>query len=101
MKYHYNQPTAVGGEETEVSEFPWATLLLLRSSKSNLTTRCGGSLISDRWKLSKLLFVNVYLVTLMTIDTFSPRVTVSRNMRSMDKLRMSTMTSQLCLVSLH
>ena len=46
------QLTSVGGEEAEVSEFPWAALLLLRSSETNLTSRCGGSLISDRHVLT-------------------------------------------------
>ena len=31
-----------------MNEFPWAALLLLRSSETNRTGRCGGSLISDR-----------------------------------------------------
>ena len=35
-----------------MSEFPWAALLLLRSSETNKTIRCGGSLISDRHVLT-------------------------------------------------
>ena len=31
-----------------MNEFPWAALLLLRSSTTNQTSRCGGSLITDR-----------------------------------------------------
>ena len=46
------QTLSVGGEEAEVSEFPWAALLVLRSSETNLTSRCGGSLISDRHVLT-------------------------------------------------
>ena len=46
------QTLSVGGEEAEVSEFPWAALLQLRSSETNKTSRCGGSLISDRHVLT-------------------------------------------------
>ena len=35
-----------------MSEFPWAALLLLRSSETNRTSQCGGSLISDRHVLT-------------------------------------------------
>ena len=35
-----------------MNEFPWAALLLLRSSETNQTSRCGGSLISDRHLLT-------------------------------------------------
>ena len=35
-----------------MSEFPWAALLLLRSSETNRTSRCVGSLISDRHVLT-------------------------------------------------
>ena len=35
-----------------MSEFPWAALLLLKSSETNRTGRCGGSLISDRHVLT-------------------------------------------------
>ena len=35
-----------------MNEFPWAALLLLRSSETNQTSRCGGSLISDRHVLT-------------------------------------------------
>ena len=35
-----------------MTEFPWASLLVLRSSETNLTSRCGGSLISDRHVLT-------------------------------------------------
>ena len=35
-----------GGEEAEVSEFPWAALLVIRSG--GRSRRCGGSLINDR-----------------------------------------------------
>ena len=52
IKTVYNQALAIGGEETEVNEFPWAALLLLRSSETNRTSRCGGSLISDRHVLT-------------------------------------------------
>ena len=31
-----------------MNEFPWAALLLLRSSTTKETSRCGGSLITDR-----------------------------------------------------
>ena len=47
-----NQALAIGGQEAEVNEFPWAALLLLRSSETNRTSRCGGSLISDRHVLT-------------------------------------------------
>ena len=46
------QALSVGGQETELHEFPWAALLLLRSSETNRTSRCGGSLISDRHVLT-------------------------------------------------
>ena len=48
VKNQHFQPVIVGGEEAEVSEFPWAALLLLRSSETNQTSRCGGSLISNK-----------------------------------------------------
>ena len=51
MKYSY-QLASIGGEEAEVSEFPWTSLLLLRSSETNKTNRCGGTLISDRHVLT-------------------------------------------------
>ena len=35
-----------------MGEFPWAALLLLRSSKTNKIDRCGGTLISDRHVLT-------------------------------------------------
>ena len=31
-----------------MNEFPWAALLLLRSSETNKTDRCGGTLISNK-----------------------------------------------------
>ena len=31
-----------------MGEFPWAALLLLRSSETNKTDRCGGTLISNK-----------------------------------------------------
>ena len=48
IKNVYYQLTSIGGEEAILNEFPWAALLHLRSSKNNKTSRCGGSLISDR-----------------------------------------------------
>ena len=44
----YYQALSIGGEETKPNEFPWTALLLLKSSETNRTSRCGGSLISDR-----------------------------------------------------
>ena len=35
-----------------MGEFPWAALLLLRSSMTDKTSRCGGTLISDRHVLT-------------------------------------------------
>ena len=46
------QTVSVGGEEAVVNEFPWAALLHLRSSETNQTSRCGGSLITDRHVLT-------------------------------------------------
>ena len=51
-KSREDELTSVGGEEAEVNEFPWAALLLLRSSETNETDRCGGTLISDRHVLT-------------------------------------------------
>ena len=39
----------MGGEFSEINEFPWAALLNLSSSENGATSRCGGSLISDRF----------------------------------------------------
>ena len=52
VKNLHFQPAAAGGEEAEVSEFPWAALLHLRSSETNQTSRCGGSLISNKHVLT-------------------------------------------------
>ena len=35
-----------------MNEFPWTALLLLKSSETNQTSRCGGTLISDRHVLT-------------------------------------------------
>ena len=35
-----------------MNEFPWAALLVLRSTESGGTSRCGGTLISDRHVLT-------------------------------------------------
>ena len=35
-----------------MSEFPWAALLVLKSSETDKTSRCGGTLISDRHVLT-------------------------------------------------
>ena len=48
----YYQALIIGGKETKVNEYPWAALLLLRSSRTNRTSRCGGSLISNRHVLT-------------------------------------------------
>ena len=45
------QGNIVGGEFTEVNEFPWAALLNLSSSENGRTNRCGGSLITDRFPM--------------------------------------------------
>ena len=42
------QVTSVGGEEADVGEFPWAALVLLRSTETNKTDRCGGTLITNK-----------------------------------------------------
>ena len=41
----------------EKNEFPWAALLNLKSSETGYTSRCGGSLISDRWSLEVIRHV--------------------------------------------
>ena len=48
IKNVYYQLTSIGGVEAILNEFPSTALLHLRSSKNNKTSRCGGSLISDR-----------------------------------------------------
>ena len=35
-----------------MSEFPWAALLLLRSSETNRTDQCGGTLITSKHVLT-------------------------------------------------
>ena len=35
-----------------MNEFPWAALLVLRSSETNHTSRCGGTLISSQHVLT-------------------------------------------------
>ena len=35
-----------------MNEFPWAALLVLRSSETNQTSRCGGTLISNQHVLT-------------------------------------------------
>ena len=52
MKCFNSQLNSIGGEEAEVNEFPWAALLVLRSSETNQTTRCGGTLISSQHVLT-------------------------------------------------
>ena len=50
------------GEFTEVNEFPWAALLNLSSSENGETSRCGGSLISDRFlKVNASIQFNKFL----------------------------------------
>ena len=44
---HY-QLASIGGEVAKISEFPWAALLHLRSTETNRTDRCGGTLISNK-----------------------------------------------------
>ena len=44
---HY-QLASIGGEVAKISEFPWAALLHLRSSETNKTDRCGGTLITNK-----------------------------------------------------
>ena len=39
----------VGGEETEVSEYPWQAGLV---SKGSSSVWCGGSLVSSKWVLT-------------------------------------------------
>ena len=50
------------GEFAEVNEFPWAALLNLSSSENGETSRCGGSLISDRFlKVNASIQYNKFL----------------------------------------
>ena len=42
----------VDGEEADIHEFPWAALILI--TKAGETSRCGGTLVSDRWGLVAL-----------------------------------------------
>ena len=52
MKCFNSQLNSIGGEEAEENEFPWAALLVLRSSETNRTNRCGGTLISSQHVLT-------------------------------------------------
>ena len=49
FKFKSLQPLIVGGQTANENEFPWTALLRLKSSETGQTSRCGGSLISDRW----------------------------------------------------
>ena len=52
----------MGGEFAKVNEFPWAALLNLSSSENGATSRCGGSLISDRFlKVNASIQFNKFL----------------------------------------
>ena len=51
------QPTVIGGDFTEINEYPWAALLNLKNLEKGSTARCGGSLISDRFELDFRLLV--------------------------------------------
>ena len=46
-----NDTRIIGGEPTRVNEFPWMAYIQLRSSVGG-TTRCGGSLINNRFVLT-------------------------------------------------
>ena len=48
QKKSFIEESIVGGEFAKVNEFPWVALLNLSSSENGRTSRCGGSLISDR-----------------------------------------------------
>ena len=39
---------SIGGEYSDVNEFPWAALLNLNSTETGTTGTCGGTLIKDR-----------------------------------------------------
>ena len=40
------QTRVIGGQETEVNEFPWAALLFIKRGRNDFI--CGGTLINDR-----------------------------------------------------
>ena len=46
-----NDSRIIGGEPTKVNEFPWMAYIKLRDSVGG-TTRCGGSLINNRFVLT-------------------------------------------------
>ena len=56
----------MGGNFTEVNEFPWAVFLNLTSSETGNNSRCGGSLISDRFVI---VIVNKKSFDLSPLDT--------------------------------
>jgi hypothetical protein len=42
----------IGGGEAEINEFPWTALLEIKESSTGPLQRCGGTLISDRFRCS-------------------------------------------------
>lgn len=51
----------VGGQDTEIDEFPWTALLFYRNGKG-LKYKCGGSLISEKTIVSILFTKYVTLI---------------------------------------
>ena len=94
---YISQSTVLGGQTAEKNEFPWAALLHLKSSETGYSSRCGGSLISDRWSLEVIRHV---LTFCNCADTSWQRPTVSRRMLWVEMLTTSGMTSLLYSVRL-
>ena len=72
----YYQALIIGGKEAKVNEYPWAALLLLRSSRTNRTSRCGGSLISNRHVLTAAHCIKDFSLPGQVIDVWDDTTVV-------------------------
>ena len=49
INFDSNQTTILGGTEADAHEFPWAVFVNLTATAEGVNTRCGGTLVTDRW----------------------------------------------------